>query len=105
MHSLTTDSMTLMRSSSDPLSYLCRALWIPILSSIGISSACTILFKKFTLNDELLNIINNESLCSSRTATEKDLFECDKPSFDNKYNDSLIEKNQKHYGPRKRIKP
>lgn len=61
--------------------------------------------KKFTLNDELLNIINNESLCSSRTATEKDLFECDKPSFDNKYNDSLIEKNQKHYGPRKRIKP
>ena len=61
--------------------------------------------KKFTVNDELLNIINNGSLCSSRTATEKDLFQFEKPSVDNKYNDSYIEKNQKHYGHRKRIKP
>lgn len=61
--------------------------------------------KKFIVNNELLNIINKKSLDNSRIATEKDLFECDKFSFDNKYNDSFIEKNQKHYGPRKRIKP
>jgi|SaaInlStandDraft_6_1057023.scaffolds.fasta_scaffold17775_2 hypothetical protein len=44
-----------------------------------------------------------------RKATIEDLFGCDiddkNNQHNNGYNDEYIQKNQQHYGPRKRIKP
>lgn len=60
--------------------------------------------EKFIFNKKLLSIVSNETLCNSRKATEKDLFDTNQQIFDKNTNDS-IEKNQKHYGHRKRIKP
>jgi hypothetical protein len=46
---------------------------------------------------------------SLRKASMEDLFGCDiddkNNQHNNGYNDEYIQKNQQHYGPRKRIKP